>query len=57
MKNKELIVMLASLDGDAEVRAWDADSKAYEPVTGCIYGGKAKDGSPDMIVLQTDDNG
>lgn len=57
MTNRQLIVMLASLDGDAEVRAWDADSEAYEPVTGCIYGTKSKDGGPDCIVLQTDDNG
>ena len=39
----QLIEMLQNTGTpDAEVEAWDPESEDWEPVTGCVYGGNAK---------------
>ena len=42
------------LPGDV-VKAFDADSGRYEPVTGFLYGADS-DAGDDSVIIQTDDN-
>ncbi len=48
MKANDLIAMLLTLDEDAMVTIWDADSEMYQPVSGMVY-------NSGVAELQSDD--
>lgn len=49
MKVKNLISFLSSLNPEAQVLIFDADSGKHDPVTGATYGGSAG-----LVILHSD---